>query len=458
MMSRLCRPEKPREEKRDAADECMLPTPVWRLRMNATWQRQSRALVALICLILLSGCDRSAGGTTTLKFWTIGREGEVVAQLLPPFERTHPGVRVEIQQIPLTAAHEKLLTAFAGDALPDLCQLGNTWIPEFAALGALEPLQQQVAASHVVASDDYFPGIWDTNVIDGRLYGVPWYVDTRLLFYRTDVLANAGFDHAPRDWDEWRRAMAAIKEHSGSDKFAVFLPLNEFEPLLNLALQQSDTLLREDGTRGNFESAGFRRAFDFYVEMFRQDWAPMLSNTQLPNIWDELARGYVAFYISGPWNIGEFKRREPGLLGRWATAPLPGVSGPGGGAAGGSSFAIFHSSKHKQLAWELAEFLSAVPQQRLFYALTGDLPARRSAWQDDALAHDEYARAFRAQLELVKATPKVPEWERIANEMQLMADRVVRGGVPADVALRSLDATTDKILAKRRSLLARQAP
>ena len=53
--------------------------------------------------------------------------------------------------------------------------------------------------SHVVQPDDYFASIWATNVIDGTLYGVPWYVDTRLLFYRTDLLARAGFDAPPRD-------------------------------------------------------------------------------------------------------------------------------------------------------------------------------------------------------------------------------------------------------------------
>jgi multiple sugar transport system substrate-binding protein len=420
--------------------------------------RPAQALFAAALLVGLAGCGKPEANVITLKFWTIGREGEVVSELLPEFERAHPGVHVQVQQIPLTAAHEKLLTAFAGDALPDLSQLGNTWIPELAALGALEPLQPYVDASKVVRADDYFAGIWDTNVVDGRLYGVPWYVDTRLLFYRKDLLAQAGFPNPPRDWDEWRRAMAAIKANVGKDKYAVFLPLNEFEPLLNLAIQQSDPLLRDNGTRGNFQSAGFRRAFAFYIEMFRQDWAPKLSNTQLPNIWDELAHGFLSFYISGPWNIGEFKRREPDLLGRWSTAPLPGTNGPGGGAAGGSSFAIFHSSGNKQLSWELAELLSGVPQQQKFYALTGDLPARRSAWNDPALANDEYVRAFREQLELVKPTPKVPEWERIANEMQLMADRVVRGGQPVDEALRNLDIATDAILAKRRALLEQATP
>ena len=404
--------------------------------------------------LLLSACARDAATQTTLKFWTIGREGEVVGQLLPAFERAHPGVQVQVQQIPLTAAHEKLLTAFAGDALPDLCQLGNTWIPEFAALGALEPLQPYVDASNVVRSDDYFPGIWDTNVVDGTLYGVPWYVDTRLLFYRTDLLAQAGFDHAPRDWDEWRRAMAALKTQAGADKYAIFLPLNEFEPLLGLALQEPDPLLRDNGTRGNFESAGFRRALQFYVDAFRNGWAPPMSNTQISNVWDEFAHGLFAFYITGPWQIGEFKRRVPQIAGRWNTAPLPSPDGRGGGAAGGSSFAVFRSSTHKQLAWALAEFLSAVPQQTAFYQLTGDLPPRRSAWKYPALAGDEYVRAFHEQLEHAVPTPKVPEWERIAQEMRLMADRVVRGGVPLDVALRDFDAKTDEILEKRRALLA----
>ncbi len=424
-------------------------------------------LLALGCALLAACTQREQ--TTTLKFWAFGPEGEVVGQLLTEFERTHPGVRVDLQNLPLSAMHEKLLTAFAGDALPDLCQLGNTWIPEFAVLGALEDLSPAVLADgkeqtgvpaglpgkSSIHPEDYFPGIWDTNVIDGKLYGVPWYVDTRLLFYRKDLLAQAGFDHAPRDWDEWRRAMAAIKKNQGADRYAILLPLNEFEPLLNLAIQQDDPLLRDQNTRGNFESAGFRRALDFYVEAFRENWAPPMSNTQIANVWDEFGKGYFAFYITGPWNIGEFKRRLPaGLRGNWSTAPLPGANGPGGGAAGGSSFAIFRTSKNKRLAWELVEFLSAVEQQQRFYALTGDLPARRSAWAFSELANDERTQAFRAQLELVKPTPKLPEWERIANEMQLAAERVVRGGESADSALRALDAKIDDaILAKRRALL-----
>jgi multiple sugar transport system substrate-binding protein len=52
-------------------------------------------------------------------------------ELVKGFEEEQPGIEVKVQQIPWTAAHEKLLTAYVGDATPDLAQLGNSWIAEF---------------------------------------------------------------------------------------------------------------------------------------------------------------------------------------------------------------------------------------------------------------------------------------------------------------------------------------
>ena len=90
---------------------------------------------------------------------------------------------------PVDAAHEKLLTAFAGDATPDLCQLGNTWVPELGALGAIEPLDARAAPSRGIAARRLFRrhARRPTSSTAGR-WGVPWYADTRLLFYRSDLL------------------------------------------------------------------------------------------------------------------------------------------------------------------------------------------------------------------------------------------------------------------------------
>jgi multiple sugar transport system substrate-binding protein len=408
-------------------------------------------------VLLAAGCTRSASSEIVLKFWAMGREGEVVAELLPEFERAHPGIRVKVQQLPWTAAHEKLLTAFAGDATPDVCQLGNTWIPEMVALNALEPLDRYAAASPIVRAEDYFAGIWATNRVDGTLYGVPWYVDTRLLFYRRDLLQQAGFAAPPQSWEEWRRMLAAVAEQAGPGRHAILLPLNEFEPLLALALQQEDTLLREGGRWGNFGSAGFRRALAFYLEMFERGWAPVVAGGAISNVWTEFGRGRFAFYVSGPWNIGELRRRLPAdQQDSWMTAPLPGPEGPGASIAGGSSLVVFRASRHRDAAWRLVEFLSQPAVQRRFHALTGDLPPRRTTWEDPGLAADVHARAFREQLERVRPAPQVPEWERIASAMRVVTERAVRGGLAVEGAARELDARADRILEKRRWLLARR--
>lgn len=421
-----------------------------------------RRFVPVLLLSLLAacaaGCARPAGGRETVRFWVMGFEGEVVAQLLPEFERRNPGIQVELQQVPVLSAHEKLLTAYAGDALPDVTPLGNTWIPEFAALGALQALDDEIAATHGFDVADFYTGAWDSGVVDGKAYAVPWYVEVRLPFYRADLLRKAGIARAPASWDEWRTAMAAVKREAGPGRYAILLPLNEFEPLLNLAIQQPEPLLRDGGRYGNFRSAGFRRTLAFYKEMFDRGWAPKLSNTAISNVWDEFSRGYYTFYINGPWNIAEFKKRLPASLSAsWMTMPLPGPHGPGAAVAGGTSFVVFRSSRHKAAAWKLIAYLSSPQVQARFHGLTGNLPSRRSPWRDAALADDPHARAFRDQLERALPAPKVPEWERIATQLRLIGEQVASDGMTVDEAVVELDRRADGILEKRRWMLARQA-
>jgi multiple sugar transport system substrate-binding protein len=422
--------------------------------------RAPLACALLAAGLLVGGCARGpADGTVEIVFWGMGREGEVVGELVPAFEAENPGIRVRVQQIPWTAAHEKLLTAFVGGSTPDLCQLGNTWIPEFAALGALEDLTPLIARSETIRREDYFRGIWDTNVIDGRVYGLPWYVDTRLLFYRRSALAAAGFDSPPRTWAEWTTAMRAIKRNVGSDRYAIFLPFNEWVPPVVLGMQAGSPLV-VDGRRGAFRGAAFRDAFHWYIGLFREGLAPPVSNVQVANLYQEFERGYFSMYISGPWNIGEFKSRLPAeMQDDWMTAPLPGPDStyPGVSTAGGSSLAVFRGGAHPEAVWRFVEFLSRPEQQARFYELTGSLPARESAWEASDLANDPHARAFREQLRHVRPTPLVPEWEQITSRVLIHVEAAARGAVTEEEALAALDADVDRILEKRRWLLDRAA-
>lgn len=414
-----------------------------------------RAAGIAVLLALGCGCGGDDGGVT-LRFWAMGREGEVVRELLPEFERENPGVRVEVQQIPWTAAHEKLLTAHVGEATPDVAQLGNTWLSEFVALDAIAPLDARIAASATVDPADHFPGIWDTNVIEGRLYGVPWYVDTRVLFYRSDLLAAAGHPDPPADWEEWRAAMRdVVAAGGGARRYGILLPLNEWPPTVILGLQAGSPLLDVERGYGAFAQPEFRRAFDFYLSLFRDGLAPPVSNNEIANLYQEFARGTFAMYITGPWNLGEFQRRLPAeLQDAWATAPLPGPEPgvPGVSLAGGSSLVIFKDSPHADAAWRLVEFLSRPQQQTRFYELTGDLPAHKTAWEMTGIAADPRARAFRTQLDHVVSTPKLPEWEQIATRVYERGETAVRGASTPQEALEALDRDVARMLEKRRWL------
>jgi multiple sugar transport system substrate-binding protein len=426
-------------------------------------ERAGRGLAwpALLCVLALWGCGEPADGRVTIDFWAMGREGEVVQELTREFERLHPEIEVRVQQIPWSAAHEKLLTAFAGDSMPDVFQLGNTWIPEFVALDAVLPLDERLAAAPGLARDDFFAGIVATNEIDGRLYGVPWYVDTRLLFYRTDILEQAGYSEPPRSWAEWQDAMARVDAAAGPEGDAIILPNNEWATIVILALQQGATLLQGDAECGDFQAPAFRRALALYLSIFENGFASAAASAQIANLYQEFARGRFSMYISGPWNLGEFARRLPAALqDDWATAPMPAPDGsyPGISLAGGASLAIHRGSEHQAAAWELIRFLAGTRQQVRFYELSGNLPARTAAWEDEGLVDDPRAQAFFKQLEHLRSTPKIPEWERIATAITRRVEQVVRGDLTPEAALAALDVEVDAILEKRRWLLGRAQP
>jgi multiple sugar transport system substrate-binding protein len=117
---------------------------------------------------------------------------------------------------------------------------------------------------------------------------------------------------------------------------------------------------------------------------------------------------------------------------------------------------VFRSSRRQALAMELIEYLSRPDQQARFYRLTGDLPARREAWADSALANDREADAFRTQLERAVPTPMVPEWEEVTTKLMDHVEAAVRGGKPSAAALAALDGDVNRLLERRRYLQSRR--
>ena len=411
--------------------------------------KSAGAVVLTFTFLLLPFACSGAARPDRIEFWGLGREGEVVTQLLPQFER-ETGIHVDVQQIPWTAAHEKILTAHVGNSLPDVAQVGNSWMSELVTVGAIVPLDESL-----VPRADYFPGIWDTNVVDGTLYGIPWYVDTRVLFYRTDMIPTP-----PRTYSEWLSIMARLKAESKDEHFyPLVMPTNEWPQPVAMALHRGARLVDERG-HALFDEPAFIEGFSFYVDLFRRGFAPTVSNTQVANLYQQFGEGQFAMFISGPWDIGNLRTRLTAEQQEtWSTAPLPapdGTQSPGVSLAGGSSLVITKRSTKQEAAKKLIAFLSRPEIQAKFFELTGDLPARRSAWNAPGLIDDREIAAFRAQLDRTVALPRMPESENIVNAIAEHGQLAIRGAYTAREAALALDEKIEKMLEKRRWVLSRE--
>lgn len=150
-----------------------------------------RLLAALaVAALALSACGRgaedsgakegdavSAGKASgEISVWAMGTEGEKLSVLADAFMKENPDAKVTVTPVPWDGAHNKIASAIAGQQTPDVTMLGTTWVGEFAKTGALD-----VTPPDFVDKADFFPGAWETGVVDGTSYSVPWYVETRML-------------------------------------------------------------------------------------------------------------------------------------------------------------------------------------------------------------------------------------------------------------------------------------
>ncbi len=402
-----------------------------------------KVLVCLIALALLAQTS-TVYAKTTIKMWGMGAEGENLKPMLKEFEALNPDIKVELQAIPWGSAHEKLLVSVAGGIPPDICQLGTTWMAEFAFMGALHPLDDLVAKSAQINKENYFEGSWKTAEIEGHIYGIPWYVDTRLIFYRTDIFKNAGYDKVPQTWDELKEAAKKIRQKSNNENFAwQIIPGDEFL-FQQLVWANGGDILAPDNKGSAVLSPEVQEAFDYMYSYFKEHIVPLKKEASI-DVFTGFQTGYYAMFISGPWNVAMLKAKAPDIDGKWAVAPMP-KKKKRTSFVGGSNLVIFKDSKNKEAAFKLIEFFNRPENQVKFYQIVSALPSVKKAWEDPVLKGNPLVEPFGEQMKDVKAPPTIPEWEEIAFKIQLRMAEALYGMKTTNQALQDLDADINKIL------------
>ncbi|MFE9654514.1 sugar ABC transporter substrate-binding protein [Micromonospora sp. NPDC006431] len=388
--------------------------------------------IVLAASVALAGCGRDSGGgqeeaksvgagkaSGDITVWAMGTEGEKLAEFAKEFSTENPDAKVSVTAVPWDAAHQKIASAIAAKQTPDVSMIGTTWQGEFAKTGALDP-----TPSDLIKKDDFFPGAWDTTIVDSTSYGVPWYVETRLIYYRKDLAAKAGFPDGPKTWDDLKAMAKGMKDKAGAKWGLNLQPgkTGSWQSVLPFAWSNGADVASAD--KLSFDTPEMTEALAYYQSFFKEGLSP----TALPDgsLEPGFVKGEIGAFISGPWHMGIVEEQGgPGFKDKYAVAQMP-MKKSSTSFIGGSNLAVFKDAKNRDGGWKFVQWLSKPEVQVKWYQAVKDLPAVQSAWTDSTLSGDTFLTAFGQQLKSAKAPPTITTWEQIAAAFDLEAEKLCK--------------------------------
>ncbi|HEX6594258.1 MAG TPA: sugar ABC transporter substrate-binding protein [Bacillota bacterium] len=334
------------------------------------------------------------------------------------FNEMYPHVTVHVQFIPWLSAHQNLITAMAGGDAPDISELGTTWNPEFAAMGALMNLDD--VTKEWGLEDGWVPALEEVGTYDGSLYGVPWYAGLRQLIYNEEILKEAEVD-VPTTYDELQEVGKAILEKTDAYVYpAVGISQHFVLPMIwhfggELAVQEEN----EDGDMKWVSKVNEQEAIDaieYYTNMYKEGFVPEGAlNWSVLEARQAFAQEDLAMTIDVAPGVQAMISENPDLENKIGIAPLPkeknNIS-----FVGGSNLAIFEQSPHKDLAAEYVKLLISEENIRKWAQLTGFFPGTLEGLDDAVFTDDPFLSVFAEAMVEGKSYPASPSWGRFEGE------------------------------------------
>lgn len=403
----------------------------------------------LAALGLLGACGGDNGDTDTgsngsaneLSVWIMGDGNEQAQEIFDNYTE-ETGIAVNLQSIPWSSAHDRLLTAVASGDGPDVVQMGSSYMAEFSDAGALADITEYVEASDALSPDNFFEGNVNTTLIDDTYYGVPWYTETRALYYRTDLLEEVGYPEGPATWEELYDASMQLSER-GDNMYGFDVNFEEQTFGFMFARQNGSEIITEEG-QAVVNETEFVEAID-YLKEFVDDGAAPSQDLGLELSQTFGGEGVVPMFISGPWSMTNINNEATDIEGDWAIRTLP--EGPVNNMSntGGANLSVWSSSDNVEEAVNLIEHMTSTESLLTYYANTSSLPARMDTWEEEPF-QDEFIQVFGEQLESSEHMPVVIEWDAISQSYLSTFESILLGGADTQESLDSFNAEVQSML------------
>jgi len=324
---------------------------------------------------------QNASGTASIEFWTMQLQPQFTnyfQNLITNFETQNPGIKVNWVDVPWAAMQNKILTAVSAKTPPDVVNLNPDFASQLAGRNAWLDLDTKVPES---ARSSYLPNIWKASTLNGKSFGIPWYLTTRLTIYNTDLLKQAGISKPPATYAQLAQAAQQIKDKTGKYAFFVtFVPQDSGE-VLESFVQMGVTLVDAEG-KAAFNSPQGKAAFQYWVDLYKKGLLPKEVLTQgHRHAIDLYQSGETAFLASGPEFLKTIATNAPKVGQASAIAPqLTGDTGKKNVAV--MNIVIPRETKQPDAAVKFALFVTNDENQLAFAKAANVLPSTTKALAD----------------------------------------------------------------------------
>ncbi|NJK41036.1 MAG: sugar ABC transporter substrate-binding protein [Acaryochloridaceae cyanobacterium SU_2_1] len=347
-----------------------------------TWQRFGVfALVGLLLSWVISCTPAPQTNTNTLDFWTMQlspKFDSYFEQLIDTFETENPGVKVKWTDVPWAAMQSKILAAVAAKTAPDVVNLNPDFASQLASQDNWLELDSKISQAD---RDRYLANIWEASSLEGKSFGIPWYLTARIGIYNQDLLTKAGIAQPPKTYEELAVAAQQIKDKTGKYAFFVTTVPTDSGELMESFVQMGVTLI-DKNNKAAFNTPAGKAAFQYWVDLYKKKLIPpdVLTEGHRRAI-DLYQSGQIALLSSSPQFLGTVKTNAPDIAKVSISAPqITGATNKKNVAV--MNLVIPKDTDKPEAALKFSLFVTN-PENQLAFAKAADvLPSTKASLKD----------------------------------------------------------------------------
>lgn len=437
----------------------MILKSIWRSfrhSWHSLWQKRVfYGAIALVTAVLVFGIHRIvlSQQPVTVSVLIQALERAQWEPIVERFEEENPDIRLEIIEGPnATNLVEDLYTSafLLGDSIYDLVYMDIVWTPKFAAAGWLDPLDDRVSEEEL---SEFLEGDVEGGRFNGELYRMPFRSDAGMLYYRTDLLEENGFD-PPETTEELLEISRSLQEQ-GAVEWGYVWQGRQYEGLAAVFVEilegHGGFWVNPETEEVGLDDPEAIAALEFLTQTIDDGISPRGVTTYQ----EEEARrffqnGRTVFMRNWPYVWPLANEDGSAVQGKIAIQPMVHAAGFSPGACqGGWGLALAKDSSHKEEAWRVIEFITSESAQKEFVLDTGYVPSRRSLFNDPEIVekYSHYPELLEVQEQSV-LRPPIAQYAQASDILQRNISSALTGRLSPQQAMERAAAETRRLLGR----------